>query len=161
MLAHGASLAERRVVPSLNECGAWTLGDPVMMSADNRDISTAPFSMVKTADINIWMKCAKKPLSQKGAYLVVRDRIAEGALTKQFADLPQPKIGDFRPGTPTRRQRITAIFGCRTRKHPSFGEARTMSYVTNRKRGADKVVRQRRGKRHPIQGHTQLTSIFG
>ena len=23
------------------------------------------------------------------------------ALTKQFADLPQPKIGDFRPGTPS------------------------------------------------------------
>ncbi len=41
--------------------------------------------MVKTADINIWMKCAKKPLSQKGAYFLVRDRIAEGALTKQFA----------------------------------------------------------------------------
>ena len=56
--------------------------------------------MVKTADINIWMKCAKKPLSQKGAYLIVRDRVAEGALTKQFADLPQPKIKDFRPGTP-------------------------------------------------------------
>ena len=56
--------------------------------------------MVKTADINIWMKCAKKPLSQKGAYFLVRDRIAEGALTKQFANLPQPKIRDFRPGTP-------------------------------------------------------------
>ena len=35
-----------------------------------------------------------------------------------------------------------AIFGCRTRKHPFFGEARTKAYVTNRKRGADKVVRQ-------------------
>ena len=42
--------------------------------------------MVKKADIDIRMKCAKKPLSQKGAYLIVRDRIAEGVLTKQFAE---------------------------------------------------------------------------
>ena len=31
------------------------------------------------------MSCAKKPLPQKGAYQIVRDRIAEGALTKQIA----------------------------------------------------------------------------
>ena len=37
-------------------------------------------------DALIQMRCAKKPLPQKGAYYCVRDRIAEGALTKQVAE---------------------------------------------------------------------------
>ena len=82
-------------------------------------------------------------------------------LRKRDGVLNDARSNTRSPAANYRRQRITAIFGCRTRKHPSFGEARTMSYVTSRKRGADKVVRHRRGKRHPIQGHTQLTSIFG
>ena len=39
---------------------------------------------------------------------------------------------------------LTLSFGCRTRKHPFSGEARTKSYVTSLKRGADKVMRQMR-----------------
>ena len=84
--ARCASLSERRVIPSPQEFASC--------------LGTSPYKRT-SADINIWMKCAKKPLSQKGAYLIVRDRIAEGVLTKQFADLPQPKIKDFRPGTPS------------------------------------------------------------
>ena len=45
--------------------------------------------------------------------------IHDGALTQSFA---RRKIG-----------LLSAIFGCRTRKHPFFGEARTWSYVTSRK----------------------------
>ena len=37
-------------------------------------------------DALIQMRCATKPLPQKGAYYCVRDRIAEGALTKQVAE---------------------------------------------------------------------------
>ena len=52
----------------------------------------------------------------------------DGALTQLFAH--------------ANSNSLTASFGCRTRKHPLFGEARTIAYVTNRKRGADKVMRQ-------------------
>ena len=51
---------------------------------------------VPSPEGNIRMKNKEKPLPQKGAYLVVRDRIAERALTQLLADLPHRKY--FRRG---------------------------------------------------------------
>ena len=38
------------------------------------------------------MKCAKKPLPQKGAYLVVRDRIAEGGFDKAIREIAPSEL---------------------------------------------------------------------
>ena len=81
------------------------------------------------------MKCAKKPLSQKGVYLIVRDRIAEGVLTKQFATRDQTP-----PLSMVRKADINIWMKCA--KEPPEQTGVYLLYMTVCEGGSDKAIRQ-------------------